>query len=131
MCARIKKYTSSLKKLIAECLSARHLILQYSLAMHVSHALECNYNCGISGTSLTPLASAMCMYCVHVRAHVIKPRAVLPWNIDWPGYKNKGRERETAKKHAMSRPGCISKHQELMRQVSEGQSTMINYGYLA
>ena len=34
---------------IAECLSARYLILQYSLAvccMYVSHALECNYSWG-------------------------------------------------------------------------------------
>ena len=30
-----------------------------------------------------------------------------------------------AEKHALNRPGCISKHQELERQVSEGQSTMI------
>ena len=35
--------------LIAECLSVRYLILQYSLTVHcmyVSHALECNYSCG-------------------------------------------------------------------------------------
>ena len=34
--------------LIAEHLSARYLILQYSLAVrcvYVSHALECNYSC--------------------------------------------------------------------------------------
>jgi len=30
-----------------------------------------------------------------------------------------------AEKHDVSTPGCISKHQELVRQVSEGQSTMI------
>ena len=30
-----------------------------------------------------------------------------------------------AAKHAVSRPECTSKHQELVRQVSEGQSTMI------
>ena len=36
-----------------------------------------------------------------------------------------GREREMAKKHAVNRPGCISKHQELVRQISEDQSTMI------
>ena len=39
--------------------------------------------------------------------------------------KRRQREREMAEKHAVSRPGCISKHQELVRQVSEGQSTMI------
>ena len=39
--------------------------------------------------------------------------------------KNEGREREMAEKHALNRPGCISKHQELARQVSKGQSTMI------
>ena len=36
------------------------------------------------------------------------------------------RERKMTEKPAVSRPGCISKHQELVRQVSEGQSTMIN-----
>ena len=34
---------------------------------------------------------------------------------------------EMGEKHAVSRPGCIRKHQDLVRQVSEGQSTMINY----
>ena len=47
------------------------------------------------------------------------------WNIErsWPGFENKAREREMAEKHTMSRPGCISKHQELVRQVSEDRST--------
>ena len=46
----------------------------------------------------------------------------------WPGFENEGRvgEREMTEEHAVSSPGCISKHQELVRQVSEGQSTMIN-----
>ena len=36
-------------RIVAEHFSARYLILQYNLAMgymYVSHALECNYNCG-------------------------------------------------------------------------------------
>ena len=39
--------------------------------------------------------------------------------------KRRQSEREMAEKHAVSRPGCISKHQKLVRQVSEDQSTMI------
>ena len=53
---------------------------------------------------------------------IIKPRAVLPCNVkrSWSGFENEGRERERemAEKHAVSRLGCIHKHQELMRQVS-------------
>ena len=79
------------------------------------------------------IASATCT--VHVRAHVIKPRA---YGVHVPGTEHRKelarlrkrrqsqREREMTEKHAVSRPGCISKHQELVRQVSEGQSTMIN-----
>ena len=69
---------------------------------------------GISITSLIPLV---------LHAHVIRPCMVLQWNV-WPGFENEGREREMAEQHAVSRPGCISKHQELVRQVSEGQSSM-------
>ena len=49
------------------------------------------------------------------------------WNVErsWPCFESEGREREMTEKHAVSRPGCISKHQELVRQVSEDQSTMI------
>ena len=49
------------------------------------------------------------------------------WNVErsWPGFENEGREREMAEKHIVSQPGCISKYQELVRQVSEDQSTMI------
>ena len=104
--------------------------------MYVSHALECNYNCEDFRyiIDLLMIASATCMYYytlymyVHVlssHAHTVYMYSV--WNVErsWPGFKNKGREREMAEKHAVSRPGCISKDQELVRQVSEGQSTMI------
>ena len=37
-----------------------------------------------------------------------------------------GGEREMAEKHAVSRTGCISKHQELVKEVSEDQSTIID-----
>ena len=69
------------------------------------------------------------LYTIYVRARVI---VVLPWNVErsWPGFENKGTERQMTKKHAVSRPGGISKHQELVRQVSEGQSTMINISLL-
>ena len=73
----------------------------------------------ISVTSLIPVPLTLC-------ARVIKPHALL--HSVWPGFENEGSEREMAEKHTVSRPGCISKHQELMRQVSEGQS---NYEYLA
>ena len=82
--------------------------------MYASHALECNYNCGDFVKSLM----------IALRAHVIKPCAYSIWNVErsWPGFENEGSEREMTEKHAVSRPGCISKHQELVRQVSEGQS---------
>ena len=74
--------------------------------MSVTHIIAV----GISISSLIPLA---------LRACIIK------WNCVWPGFENEGRDREMAKKHAVSRSGCISKHQELVREVSEGQSTMM------
>ena len=66
-------------------------------------------------------------------SHVCTVYMYSVWNIErnWPGFKNEGREREMAKKHAVSRLGCISKHQELMREVSEGQSSVTIARYLA
>ena len=71
---------------------------------------------GISVTSL-----------ILLRACVIKPCDV------WPGFKNEGREKEMTEKHAVIRPGYISKHQNLVRQVSEDQSTIpcIRHGVAA
>ena len=120
--------------MIAERLSARHLVLQYSLAtrcMYVSHALECYYYCGNSHYIIdTTSTMYICTYYVHVRARAINPRVVLPWNIErsWLGFENEGRE--MAEKHTVSRPEFISKHQELVRHVSDSRSTMINYRYL-
>jgi len=126
--APLLHFRQSNLRLIAKRLSARLLILQYSLAtccMYVSHTLECNYNredfCYIIDTAI---ASALCMYYTpYMYMHVL-----LRWNVErsWPGFENEGIEREMAEKHAMTRPGSISKHQELVRQVSKGQSTMIN-----
>ena len=100
----------------AERHSTRHLILQYNLATHcmyVSHAMECNYSCGnfryiIDTTSAT--ATCTCLISSHVRyCHGTSHQAL----------KTKA-ERKMAEKHTVSRPGCISKHKELVRQVSEG-----------
>ena len=87
---------------------------------------------GISVTSLM-IASATCtlilLYTVHVRARVIKPRAYGVHVLGMERRKELARLRKQrqrmAEKHAVSRPGYISKHQELVRQVKEGQSTMI------
>ena len=84
---------------------------------------------GISVTSLI-IASTLCTYYytlymyVHVLSsytHMVYMYSV--WNIErsWPGFENEGRISEMAKKRAVRRPGSISKHQELVRQVSEGQ----------
>ena len=114
--------------LVAERISARHLILQYSLAtrcicMYVSHALECNYSCG-DLRYITDIASATCTCYQATRGIAMRRLARLR--------KRRHREREMAEKNAVSRPGCISKHQDLVRRVSEDQSTMINYSiYLA
>ena len=104
--------------------------------MYVSHAL---ITVGISVTSLM-ITSTMCTYyyTLQVYVHVLSSHTsygvhvlgnIWPWNVrrSWPGFEIEGREREMAKKHALNRPGCISKHQDLtrLRQVSEGQSTMI------
>ena len=85
---------------------------------------------GISVTSLM-IASAMCMYYYtlykYMYVHMLSSHVLYSvWNVErsWPGFENEGREKEMAEKHAMSRPGCISKHQELVRQISEGHSTM-------
>ena len=100
--------------MIAERLSARHLILQYSLAVHCTYALECNYNYG-----------DFC-YIIDDRyvlsGHACTVYMYLVWNVEksWPGFENEGRGKEVAEKYAVSMPGCISKHQELVRRVSEG-----------
>jgi len=66
--------------MIAEHLSARHLILQYSLA---AHALECNYNYG-----------DFC-YIVDDRyvlsGHACTVYMYLVWNVErsWPGFEMK------------------------------------------
>ena len=85
---------------------------------------------GISVTSLM-MASTSCMYYYTLYMHVLSSHAQTVyvysvWNVErtWPGFENEGKEREMAEKHAVRRPGCISKHQELVRQVSEGQSTI-------
>jgi len=76
------------------------------------------------------IASAMCTYYytlymyVHMLssyAHTVYMYSV--WNIERsrPGFENEGRIREMAKKRAVRRSGSISKHTELVSQVSEGQ----------
>ena len=77
---------------------------------------------GISVTSVLSMVTSLIPLVLCAR--VIKPRAVL--RCVWPSLENESREREMAEKHTVSTPGCISKRQELVRQVSEDQSTMIN-----
>ena len=86
------------------------------VCMYVSHALDCNCSCG-DFRYIIDTASATCT-CYQATRGIASSQAS----------KTKA---EMADKHAVSMPGCISKHQELLRQVSEGQSTMINYGYFA
>ena len=68
------------------------------------------------------------LYTVHVCACVMKPRTYGQYGTSkGAGQASKTkteRERDGRETHC-KRPECINKHHELVRQVSEGQSTMI------
>ena len=80
----------------------------------------------LDGDNPLPYASHMCTVYSVCRTLNIERR--------WPGFEKKGRKKEMVEKHAMSRSGSISKHQEL---VSEGQCQLetttivepLNYGH--
>ena len=103
-----------------------HLGCSYNL--HSSHATTV----GISVTSLM-IASYVHVLCTCTcTCYQATKRRTYGVHIlgmqhrkSWPGFENEDRERERAEKHAVSRPGYISKHQELISKVSEVQSTMI------
>ena len=62
------------------------------------------------GISVTLLMIATCYQASLYGVHVL-------WNVErsWPGFENEARGKEVAEKYAVSMPGCISKHQELVR----------------
>ena len=95
--------------------------------MYVSHTLECNYSCGdfcyiidnavcIIYGYIIDTTSTMCT-CYQATRGIALRLAKLR--------KRRQRERD-GREHTVSTPGCISKRQELVRQVSKDQSTMIN-----
>ena len=119
---------------IAKRLSARHLFLQYSLAIRVVCMSVTHWNVTItvviSVTSLPPQAlyeraRIIIHGTVHVSARVIKPRAVLPWNVErsHTGFENEGRERygrETRREQARM-------HQQTSRPRETSQRRAVNY----
>ena len=99
---------------VAEHLSTRYLILQYSLAVHcvyVSHALECNYNW---------------VFPLHRWWSLVLRALYLVWNVErsWPCFKNEGRGerdgRETRRQQARM-------HQQTSRAHKTSQWRSVNY----
>ena len=121
--------------IVAKRLSVRHLILQYNLTMHCLQVCmsvmlwNAIITVGIPVTSLM-IANATCTYYYtlymyvhmlssHARMVSMEHRKELARLRKW-----RQRERDCQETHC-ERPECISKYHELVRQVSEGQSTMI------
>ena len=109
--------------LVAERISARHLILQYSLAtrcicMYVSHALECNYSCG-DLRYITDIASATCTCYQATRGIAMRRLARLR--------KRRRREREMAEK---KRREQARMHQQTSRSRETSQRRSVNYDKL-
>ena len=113
---------------IAECLSTRHLILQYNLTMRCMSVTLWNaiITVGISVTSLVIASATLYMYHVHeLSSHAHMVYMYLVWNVErsWPGFENKGkRERdgwETWRKQARM-------HQQTSRARETSQWRSVN-----